>query len=309
MRPSSACTTAPLRMATLYVRPTGSLPLRYQYLSIYPRNGLSSPRAKLSVHPTRRYRSQYPPSFGACATPAAASMHWVDRPFLLFRDQSRRSRRSHESRSTEIPQLLSTSNKKSANLWSRVVQWLRRIWRNCQDAGFLILRGSEVILRLSPLVLLTPACVVAAKCNDFLGRHSVDSRATLLSDWTWLYTRSAITALGPAFVKLFQWVATRRDIFPPNVCDRLSVLHDRGVPHAWRDTVAALTKAFGDDYNARGLCVERDSVIGCGSAAQVYKGTLVTKDGVEHRVAVKVLHPLLQERVLRDLRFVRTVAF
>jgi aarF domain-containing kinase len=136
-----------------------------------------------------------------------------------------------------------------------------------------------------------------------------------------MYIRSAITSLGPAFAKLGQWIATRRDIFPPNICDRLSVLHDRGVTHEWKYTHQALIEAFGTDYYERGLQLhERSPIIGSGSAAQVYSVTLVqsnssnsgskeTKEEPVHfPVAVKVLHPRMTERVERDLYFVQTIA-
>lgn len=104
-------------------------------------------------------------------------------------------------------------------------------------------------------------------------------------------------------------VATRRDIFPPNICDRLAQLHDRGAPHSWRYTQEALREAFGPDYtdNGVGLRVSPDAVIGCGSAAQVYKGTIRGKNGEERNVAVKVLHPRFAELVERDLSFMKSI--
>jgi aarF domain-containing kinase len=137
-------------------------------------------------------------------------------------------------------------------------------------------------------------------------------RRRRMADVTWDYFRSSVTTLGPAFVKLFQWVATRRDIFPPNVCDRLAVLHDRGIAHDWKHTDQALRDAFGD-YRAKGLHVEEDVIIGTGSAAQVYRGTLdvpdpVTGDIISKPVAIKVLHPRLDYLVARDLWLVQTIA-
>eukprot|EP00536_Pseudo-nitzschia_multiseries_P012801 jgi/Psemu1/298226/fgenesh1_pm.508_\ len=119
--------------------------------------------------------------------------------------------------------------------------------------------------------------------------------------------------LGPVAVKFCQWAATRRDIFPPVLCDRLSILHDDGYPHSWEWTRQVLTEAFGD-YERNGLVVKE--VIGCGSAAQVYRGTLTAKSGSEEpndpetkrEVAIKVLHPRFQEQVDRDLDFIEIVA-
>jgi aarF domain-containing kinase len=175
------------------------------------------------------------------------------------------------------------------------------------------MRSTEVALRLSPLLILTPASMISSQwCSSTSSARTDGGHENWVSDGTWVYTRSAITALGPAFVKLGQWIATRRDIFPPNVCDRLSVLHDRGVTHAWKHTHAALVDAFGENYVEQGLDMDQNSIlIGCGSAAQVYCGTLVRKDNdkiVRSPVAVKVLHPRMGERVERDLYFVQTLA-
>jgi aarF domain-containing kinase len=165
------------------------------------------------------------------------------------------------------------------------------------------------VVRFSPLLILTPASIFY---SQYYNIRSDEAEKNWVSDWTWGYVRSAITALGPAFVKLGQWIATRRDMVPPHVCDRLSVLHDRGVTHRWNDTHRALVEAFGDDYVEQGLQLnENSSIIGSGSAAQVYRGTLVRKEGdvvIPYLVAVKVLHPRMGERVQRDLYFVQTVA-
>jgi len=119
--------------------------------------------------------------------------------------------------------------------------------------------------------------------------------------------------MGPVAVKLSQWAATRRDIFPPHVCDRLSVLQDHGYSHSWDHTHRVLTEAFGD-YQEKGLVV--NEVIGCGSAAQVYKGTLTEKDqsnkgrqqATTRTVAIKVLHPKFAWSVERDFALMQTVA-
>lgn len=120
-----------------------------------------------------------------------------------------------------------------------------------------------------------------------------------------------VQGLGPGYVKLCQWIATRRDIFPIVVCDRLSQLQDQGYPHSDRESHRMLQNAFGEDYEEKGLHL--DEVIGCGSAAQVYKGRLNTKDestGTElvSPVAVKILHPWFQRQLENDLWLMDTVA-
>lgn len=164
-------------------------------------------------------------------------------------------------------------------------------------------RGLEITFHLSPLFFLTPAAMASAYlCKD-----------TLLPDMAWKYTTFMVQQLGPSFVKLCQWVATRRDIFPPHICDRLAVLHDRGIPHSWRHTHQTLTEFLGEDYSERGLRVDPQGIVGCGSAAQVYRGTLTQEDprtGQIHTqtVAIKVLHPHFKRNVERDLWLLETVA-
>jgi aarF domain-containing kinase len=128
-----------------------------------------------------------------------------------------------------------------------------------------------------------------------------------------------VTELGPAFVKLCQWIATRRDIFPPHICDRLAQLHDRGTCHDWSYTHQALVNSFGPNYEQNGLHIDHDvdnkliGIIGCGSAAQVYKGTLNVYNPVNGEieetrpVAIKVLHPKFQYRVERDMWLLESV--
>jgi aarF domain-containing kinase len=134
-----------------------------------------------------------------------------------------------------------------------------------------------------------------------------------MSNVAWGYSIKAIQALGPVAIKFCQWAATRRDIFAPLLCDRLSVLHDRGYPHSFAWTQQVLKEAFGE-YESKGLVIQ--DVIGCGSAAQVYRGTLKidhTSDtsstkSIPRDVAIKVLHPNFQESVDRDLLFIEIVA-
>lgn len=183
----------------------------------------------------------------------------------------------------------------------RIVQWLVDFLRNCRDAVLITLRGTEVALVLSPLVVLSPVSIISYRS---LGDN-------IVNDFTWWYVTRSMQALGPAFVKLCQWVATRRDIFPPHVCDRLSTLHDRGLPHSWSYTAATLEESFGD-YEAKGLIMDDQQVIGCGSAAQVYRAKLRTINGdgevVERPVAVKVLHPRFESMIGRDLWYMQAMA-
>jgi aarF domain-containing kinase len=160
-------------------------------------------------------------------------------------------------------------------------------------------RTSEIIIRLSPLVILTPAAKLIP----------LDQ----VSNLAWKYTLYTVQSLGPAYIKVCQWAATRRDLFPQNICDRLGQLHDGTSLHSWDYTHRVLSKAFGIDYHSTisgeegGLKIHPKDVIGSGAVAQVYKGTL-TYNGEEKQVAIKVLHPNIQQKIERDLKLMERLA-
>lgn len=191
-------------------------------------------------------------------------------------------------------------------LLSRFVRWCKEWIEAVWEALQVSVRVSEIGLRLSPLLILSPAAYLASKLQQHQSGNS-----NVMSDMAWNYFIHAVQGLGPGYVKLCQWISTRRDIFPVFVCDRLSQLHDRGYPHSWSDSDSILKEAFGDDYKENGLTLEE--VIGCGSAAQVYRGALRTTNestGEEtvKPVAVKILHPWFQRQIENDLWLMDTVA-
>ncbi len=182
----------------------------------------------------------------------------------------------------------------------RIISWLRICWKTISRLSFLVVRTSEVVVYLSPVIILAPAAYFS---------HRILDNSTV-SNIAWQYTIKAIQGLGPVAVKFCQWAATRRDIFHPALCDRLSILHDSGYPHSQQWTHQVLTEAFGN-YEQKGLVI--DEVIGCGAAAQVYRGKLTSvstdsqKQQSTREVAIKVLHPRFQEMVDRDLDFIEIV--
>ena len=193
------------------------------------------------------------------------------------------------------PSSLKTSQ---SSILDRIISWLRQCWQKISRLSFLVVRTGEVVIYLSPLIILTPAAL--------LSHHMIQS--SMLSNVAWTYTIKAIQGLGPVAVKFCQWAATRRDIFSPALCDRLSVLHDSGYPHSPQWTHRVLTEAFGD-YEGKGLKI--DEVVGCGAAAQVYKGRIAVETDstqCEKQVAIKVQHPRFQEMVDRDLDFIEIIA-
>eukprot|EP00978_Attheya_sp_CCMP212_P004709 scaffold10348_cov54-Attheya_sp.AAC.2 len=196
----------------------------------------------------------------------------------------------------------------------KLVQRIKRLAKKLWDAFLVALRTAEIGVCISPLLVLTPAAMLSAYASS---RYLTDGDASqetenksknVVSNAAWWYALNAIQVLGPAFVKLSQWAATRRDLFSPQVCDRLSLLQDGAYLHSWNYSHKSLVKAFGADYREKGLEIHPGDLIGSGSAAQVYRGTLTLKNGWKKNVAVKILHPNIKKRVERDLLLMERVS-
>ena len=56
--------------------------------------------------------------------------------------------------------------------------------------------------------------------------------------------RRTLEILGPAFIKWGQWAATRRDVFPPDLCKELERLHSHAPKHSLNFTQSVIRQAF-----------------------------------------------------------------
>lgn len=108
----------------------------------------------------------------------------------------------------------------------------------------------------------------------------------------------AIGQLGPSYVKLGQFLATRPDVVGPAVVRDLEYLQDRMEPFPQDVAEAQVVAAFGrpvrDVYSYFGPAVAAASI------AQVHRARVCNADG-EREVAVKILRPGVQARFSRDL--------
>jgi aarF domain-containing kinase len=78
----------------------------------------------------------------------------------------------------------------------------------------------------------------------------------------------AVAHSGPAIIKLAQWTATRRDIFPSDCCDRLSHLQRKTSTRSLYLTEHILCDIFGRNWEM--LFEHFDTVpVGSGCIAQV----------------------------------------
>ena len=75
------------------------------------------------------------------------------------------------------------------------------------------------------------------------------------------------------FIKLGQWLATRKDLFPPDFCQELGKLHSEAPTHPLTETKAAVLRAFGRPIEE--LFDEFSKVpVASGSIGQVHRAKL-----------------------------------
>ena len=116
----------------------------------------------------------------------------------------------------------------------------------------------------------------------------------------------ALNELGPSYIKLGQFLATRPDMIGAERADALRQLQDRMKPfdmsRAREAIQAGLGKPAGDIF------LSLSDPVAAASIAQVHKATIVDEAGHQHDVAVKVLRPGVEARFHDDLQTFFTAA-
>jgi len=83
------------------------------------------------------------------------------------------------------------------------------------------------------------------------------------------YFSAGIEFLGPIFVKFGQWISTRWDVFPRDICDTLSQLQRNATPHSWLYTERLLEATYGPSWQNLFVKFDGKEPIGSGCCAQV----------------------------------------
>lgn len=109
---------------------------------------------------------------------------------------------------------------------------------------------------------------------------------------------AALTRLGPSYIKLGQFLATRADLIGPELSRDLAHLQDRLPPFSQEEARAAVEAALGGKLEDH--FVEFGPPVAAASIAQVHKAA-VMQDGERREVAVKILRPGVEKRFARDL--------
>ncbi|HEY6028663.1 MAG TPA: AarF/UbiB family protein, partial [Pseudolabrys sp.] len=110
---------------------------------------------------------------------------------------------------------------------------------------------------------------------------------------------AALTRLGPTYVKLGQFLATRPDVVGTHIARDLEVLQDKMPPFGQKEAEAVVAKAFEKPLNA--VYASFGPAVAAASIAQVHSAEVVSESGERKTVAVKILRPGIERRFRVDL--------
>jgi ubiquinone biosynthesis protein len=155
-------------------------------------------------------------------------------------------------------------------------------------AGFVFAReGVFALVDTRPLPLTARTAVAFARLIE---RPTAKDGSSRLA--------AALTRLGPTYVKLGQFLATRPDVVGAGIARNLESLQDKMAPFPQDVAEAAVAEAFnkplGDVYASFGPAVAAASI------AQVHRAE-IDEDGKRKAVAVKILRPNIERRFKTDL--------
>jgi len=109
---------------------------------------------------------------------------------------------------------------------------------------------------------------------------------------------TALTKLGPTYVKLGQFLATRPDVVGIAVSRQLESLQDRMTPFPQAEAEALVASAL--DKPLKDIFVSFGPAVAAASIAQVHRAEVATPAG-RRPLAVKVLRPGIERRFKTDL--------
>ena len=156
-------------------------------------------------------------------------------------------------------------------------------------AGYVMAREG-VLARVDPDIL-PPGTEPLFRLARLIERRDGRSSAAALG--------AALSRLGPSYVKLGQFLATRPDVVGAEMARDLEVLQDRMAPFAQGVAEAAIARTLDRPVDA--VYAALGPPIAAASIAQVHQGETREAEGTPRRVAVKVLRPDVQARFRADL--------
>ncbi len=155
-------------------------------------------------------------------------------------------------------------------------------------AGFVFAReGVLALVDTRPLPLPAKTAVALGRLIERRGARSSETRLA-----------AALTRLGPTYVKLGQFLATRPDVVGNDIARDLESLQDKMAPFPQKAAEAAVAAAFDKPLND--IYVSFGPPVAAASIAQVHRAE-VEDAGARKAVAVKVLRPGIERRFKSDL--------
>jgi ubiquinone biosynthesis protein len=109
---------------------------------------------------------------------------------------------------------------------------------------------------------------------------------------------AALTKLGPTYVKLGQFLATRPDVVGAVIARDLESLQDKMAPFPQSDAEARIVAAFGKPLKE--IYASFGPPVAAASIAQVHRAE-IDDDGARKPMAVKILRPGIERRFKSDL--------
>jgi ubiquinone biosynthesis protein len=155
-------------------------------------------------------------------------------------------------------------------------------------AGFVLAR--EGVFSLVDADALPPGPRLGVRLARAIERRDAGSGAARLA--------AALTRLGPPYVKLGQFLATRPDVVGATIASDLESLQDRMAPFPQADAERVIDESF--DKPRRELFLSIGPPVAAASIAQVHRAEIAGADG-PRQAAVKVLRPGIEHRFQRDL--------
>ncbi|KAM0788775.1 hypothetical protein ACM66B_002865 [Microbotryomycetes sp. NB124-2] len=212
--------------------------------------------------------------------------------------------------------------------------WRVYVWEPVRTS----LRFVHLAVLFLPVLLASPVLLLEYIDQGRDKRRGYRKREGERASTRWWYRLLVhqMEKAGPTFIKLAQWAGSRTDLFPAELCALFGKLHSNGKPHSLRYTKKVLERAFSKPFNE--IFAEfGEKPMGIGAIAQVYKAVLKpdvlpdeyldpkheidpsTTSRITRRlvpapedkkpintpsaeVAIKVLHPGVEQMIARDLK-------
>jgi aarF domain-containing kinase len=182
-------------------------------------------------------------------------------------------------------------------------------------------RMVKLIVTLSPIAVLYPLLLLSSNgrkndasqnqdahivVNAILGDTKDNSRETGIKGWYYRVCLACVESSGACVIKCMQWAGSRPDLFGHEFCSIFSKLQDQTRPHSWSHTEQLLSHSYGPNWHEKvQIPSQQSAIIGSGCIGQVYRGNVKLSDNTWKEVAIKVLHPCVEDDVQADLDLMR----